>query len=115
MTNRNYKVRIKNLNLKKTCFLESSDRASTILNKYRKYLEDLGFQYIRTDKTKPAPNVTVYYFYSKAIFKGREYWLKFPRKNIFRNDAGARAKRYSTNEYLVELHVIKMATKHAPD
>jgi hypothetical protein len=118
MTSRNFKVRIENLNLKKTVFLETAKHPSNLLNKYRDMLHSLGYQYLRGARKRGGKH-QIYYFYSSKIFPTqRAYHKKFPRVQRVRVP-GARGRIAFTeqvvNEYLVELHIVQLTVKRRPE
>ena len=121
MNSRNFKVRIENLNLKKTVFLETSAYSSDVMVKYRDMLNRLGYNYIRSNRQRGG-KVHVYYFYPKAIFPTlKHYYAKFPRRRPVmvavpgvRGRARWKPVSFQTNQYLVELHIVELNVKHPP-
>jgi hypothetical protein len=114
---RNFKIRIHNLTLKKTVFLDSGN-AHTVRQKWTKYLESLGYRFNRQHVS--VRHVKSYTFYCERLFKGHGDFLRKTRKYgrirpaRLSPDRSPSEPPRSDNPYLVFLEIIELNHSQKP-
>lgn len=111
---RNYKVRIHNLTLKKTVFLEANTTYNQLRVKYMRYMESLGYILARSGGST-AKNVKLHTYYSKKQFPTRKMyidsWKQYDDRYLTYD---TNHRPVTRNPHVVIVEIIRFNHKHAP-